>query len=441
MMIENSGGNVPKQAVLLIHGIGEQKPMDSLRGFVEAVWTTATNLHKDYKGSNIYWSKPYKLTNTFELRRLTTPENKAGIRTDFFELYWAHLMHGNKLRHVFGWLRPLLIRWPWKVPAHLQLVYWVLLSLISVGIFFAYQATMFNEPLLPPWLSGVAGVTVLTVITGILENIVGDAARYLHPAPTNVQRRNEIRAMGVEVLRSLHERNYERIIVVGHSLGSVIGLDVLYHTWIEFNRDTKGAQAPKMDKLNELEQLARDIVDKKDYSADLVQSAQHAYFHELKSNGGRWRVTDFVTLGSPLAHAEVLLAHDRGNLKRKIEDREIATCLPALEASLHKPPKRLFSYPPDKEERIPHHAAVFGPTRWTNLYFPCRFLVWGDLVGGKLKQVLGEGVNDRPVRTGRWLGLLSHTNYWKLHGTNQHVEELRCTLNLLDQDRPGTNVA
>jgi hypothetical protein len=26
-----------RQAVLLIHGIGEQKPMDTLRGFVDAV--------------------------------------------------------------------------------------------------------------------------------------------------------------------------------------------------------------------------------------------------------------------------------------------------------------------------------------------------------------------------------------------------------------------
>jgi len=29
-----------KQAVLLIHGIGEQRPMDTLRGFVETVWTS-----------------------------------------------------------------------------------------------------------------------------------------------------------------------------------------------------------------------------------------------------------------------------------------------------------------------------------------------------------------------------------------------------------------
>ncbi len=140
-----------KQAVLLIHGIGEQKPMESLRGFVKAVWTTAANLHKDYDGSNVHWSKPYRLSNTFELRRLTTPENQAGIRTDFFELYWAHLMHGNKLSHVVAWARSLLIRWPWTVPAHLQLAYWTILGLVGVALFFAFEAALADEPFLPAW--------------------------------------------------------------------------------------------------------------------------------------------------------------------------------------------------------------------------------------------------------------------------------------------------
>jgi hypothetical protein len=34
-----------EQAVLLIHGIGEQRPMDTFRGFVNAVWKTDTALH------------------------------------------------------------------------------------------------------------------------------------------------------------------------------------------------------------------------------------------------------------------------------------------------------------------------------------------------------------------------------------------------------------
>lgn len=424
-----------KQAVLLIHGIGEQIPMETLRGFVKTVWTTATDLHKDYDGSNAHWSKPYGLSKSFELRRLTTPENRADIRTDFFELYWAHLMHGNKISHVVAWMRSFFIRWPSTVPAHLQFAYWAILGLIVVGLYFAYEATFADEPLLPKWQSTLASAVVLPLIGGILANIVGDAARYLHAAPTNVQRRHEIRSAGMEVLRSLHDpkRNYDRIIVVGHSLGSVIGFDILYHAWAECNRDTENAEDPGTDKLMVLEQIARDLADDKGgYDQDAVQSAQREYFEELRANGCRWRVTDFITLGSPLAHAEVLLARDHGNLMEKIEARELASCLPALETSRHKPPKRLFSYPAEGEERVPHHAAVFGPTRWTNLYFPCQFIVWGDMIGGKLERVFGKGVKDRPVKTWKRLGFLSHTLYWKLGGKNRHIKELRDALDLLD---------
>jgi hypothetical protein len=35
-----------KQAVVLIHGIGEQVQMDTLRGFVDAVWTTDSSLRR-----------------------------------------------------------------------------------------------------------------------------------------------------------------------------------------------------------------------------------------------------------------------------------------------------------------------------------------------------------------------------------------------------------
>jgi hypothetical protein len=30
----------PKQAVIVIHGMGEQMPMDTIKGFVKAVWET-----------------------------------------------------------------------------------------------------------------------------------------------------------------------------------------------------------------------------------------------------------------------------------------------------------------------------------------------------------------------------------------------------------------
>ena len=46
-----------RQAVLLIHGIGEQRPMDTLRSFVRAVWTLDTDIHHPFAGHDV-WSKP-----------------------------------------------------------------------------------------------------------------------------------------------------------------------------------------------------------------------------------------------------------------------------------------------------------------------------------------------------------------------------------------------
>ena len=66
-----------KQAVLIIHGIGNQRPMDTLRQFVRTVWSEDTSLHRDHAQAAGMWSKPYPLSQNFELRRLTTAENKA----------------------------------------------------------------------------------------------------------------------------------------------------------------------------------------------------------------------------------------------------------------------------------------------------------------------------------------------------------------------------
>ena len=66
----------------------------------------------------------------------------------------------------------------------------------------------------------------------VINSIVGDAVYYLDPAPANIQRRQEIRAKGVEILNKLHaSQEYQRIILVGHSLGSVIGYDMLTYAW------------------------------------------------------------------------------------------------------------------------------------------------------------------------------------------------------------------
>lgn len=420
-----------KQAVLIIHGIGNQRPMETLRSFVQAVWSSDSSLHRNHAQGASIWSKPYALSQDFELRRLTTAENKAGLKTDFFEFYWAHLMQGTKIKHVVSWARSVLWRAPASVPKPLRLLYWVLWLAAIGGL--AVSALMVLHAstgvVQPWWLKWSLGLIVVPTVTMVLTDIVGDAARYLHVAPANIQSRNAIRAAGLKVLDALHQKGYERIVVVGHSLGTVIAYDILTHAWAAMSGSEPTATGQTLEAVEELERMAARG------KADPVQwqAAQHRLFGLRVATGARWRVSDFVSMGSPLAHAQVLLAANAHELKQRVADREFLACPPALEATTaQEKPWIGFSYPANAAARHLHHAAVFAVTRWTNLYFPNRLLLRGDLVGGKVAPVFGLAVHDVPVSTRRWYGLLSHTFYWRPDPPNQHIDALRRALDLLD---------
>lgn len=413
-----------KQAVLLIHGIGEQRPMETLRGFVETVWTTDRSVHHQHAKPGL-WSKPDKVSGNFELRRMNTSQNRLGVQTDFFEYYWAHLMEGTMVSHVLAWARALLVRWPWAVPRPLRGAWVLLVALILVVSFFALQTVLpeaWRLVELPKWLTGIVSALVAAIGVPVLNNIVGDAARYLNPAPSNVKRRQEIRAKGIDLLVKLHKKGYRRIIVVGHSLGSVIGYDILSNAWALYNnRGDASRDHPKMTAME-------DEVAGGEYTTESYRSQQPGMLDEMARHRYAWRVTDFLTLGSPLTHASILLAADEDDLEKKKDSREFPTCPPVLEDGR-------FSYMPDEAHRRPHHAAVFAPTRWTNLYFPSKLLVFGDLIGGPIAPLFGKGVRDVEVRTDLRWGLASHTLYWtpgKGKDVAPHIRALREALALAD---------
>ncbi|RLA44769.1 MAG: hypothetical protein DRR06_08870 [Gammaproteobacteria bacterium] len=431
-----------KQAVLLIHGIGEQHPMDTLRGFVESVWTKNTAIHKDHSQGAAMWSKPDNISGSYELRCLTTAANTGGIRTDFFECYWAHLMHGNKMEHVLAWGYHLLWRRPSRVPRQLILLYRVLwLTIFIVAVLFAISA--YDIWGLPSFFQGLAplfvgaGSLLLALANLVLINIVGDAARYLSPSPDNIHRRAEIRRNGVELIRKLHAEGYSRIVIVGHSLGAVIGYDILTHSWVDYHRDFSPSDNTSVAR-QALESLMQND-ESEEWDVDGFQTAQKMYLNELKLAGNKWRVTDFITLGSPLAHAAVLLAKDADDLNDKISDRELPTCPPKPESSGGFTFKLKFDEGTAiSAYAVPHHAAMFAPTRWSNLYFPSRGIFLGDVIGGPTSQILGCGIRDIPVQTKRWNGLVSHTSYWYDDPRNSDddnpITHLRAVLDLADEN-------
>jgi hypothetical protein len=400
-----------KQAVVIIHGIGEQVPMDTLRGFVNTVWdsdpTVCDPNHRNPQDrSPKSWSKPDEISGDFELRRITTNFNKNDVRTDFFEFYWAHMMNETKMAQVLAWARGLLIRSPSRVPRQLRPV-WLLLVVLSALIaagsaFREWPEKVWNwlgwpMALLPFATAAVAMLWI--VIAGFLITYAGDAARYLHVRPPNIDVRHKIRIAGVDLLRKLHavdprtgQPKYERIVIVGHSLGSVIGYDILTYFWQSCHAKLQPQGAQPAAALQRLEVHALTAAGGK-LSADTYRADQPAYFAELRNQQCPWLVTDFVTLGSPLAHAEILLAKNYASLVSKQGRREVPKCPPELE-------NNRFAFQVNGHGPwMPHHAALFGPTRWTNLFFPSSWAILGDPIGGPLQPVFGLGVKDVDVTT------------------------------------------
>lgn len=465
-----------KRAVIVIHGIGNQSPMQTLRGFVHAVWTTDNTLTK--RGIRQVWAKVDEVSANLELRRLSTSEDQYRVRTDFFEFYYAHLLEGTSLSTVFWWLWRVLFRTTNRVPEKLR-VPWLFGILVTVA--FGAAVALFG------WLSlkvlqvvqddfcraalWAAGASALVILFWILRHAVlveflGDAAKYLTAAPANIAARNAIRRAGLDMLKALHkDDDYERIIVVGHSLGSVVGYDILNFFWSNCCSTYAHPKTAQTDLVN-IDAAAKSLRAAADAPAlSRWREAQRAYARNLASHQDAWKITDFVTLGSPLSHAHVLLVDDREQLfdaddlkpwingwyqkqldlvtrlvsavlARRIAERALPICPPEPEAeSVAFTRKDLPGKP-----RQPHHAAVFAPVRWTNIFAPRRRLLWGDLIGGPIAPLFGPGVRDVALTGKIGTGFFAHTKYWQTKKglDTDHTDKLRAALNLLD--RPENDV-
>ena len=211
--------------------------------------------------------------------------------------------------------------------------------------------------------------------------------------------------------------------MVGHSLGSVIGYDALNLCWqarvrqmiAGFYADLAESKATPnpMGAMIKAEKLLRQAAAGAALSTDAWIEVARQVAAETATSPVPWKITDFITLGSPLGYGGFLLAKGRKEFETRKEQREFSAAPPRLE-------QRGFTYyqmsrDPAKRRRgirVPHHAAPFCATVWTNLHFGNRLLLWGDLIGGPVAPQFGDGVRDIKVRTSiRW-GFLSHTQYW-----------------------------
>ncbi len=561
-------GSCKKQAVVLVHGMGEQAPMESLRAFVDAVWTS------EDKSTRRTWIKPDTRAGLFDLRRITTNANEAGKRTDFYEFYWADLMQGTTWQHLTGWVSGLLVRDPKSVPPNVMPLWvylWISLFVLAlIWIFdvpgnstkaasetcsglltstsekcasekagFFEGIIWFINYILNAWENRIIKniikilflsipiiifilkyislniieskrriiscilIIVGTLIYFLLISVVikegyfftvfsifgllllhgfivpyfGDVARYVQEKPANIEKRAAVRERGLQLFRQLHDcGDYDRIVVVAHSLGTIIAYDLLSLLWTEYGPNKRNLpNSAAIEKMEKLDDWLRGISSNAgEGDPETYRKHQRAIWDALRTardpeDGYRpWLISNFVTLGSPLTHAEFLLARDEGSLENKIYERKLAVSPPVLE-----PDSFLYKGGPNGE-CIPHHAAVFCAVRWTNIYdqansyLPLR----GDIISGPMKghfsghiwRVDGSGkpgkchegfmgVTDIKADIGcrRWppLGWITsnkakfftHTKYWKwvpcVNGAendalNGHIAALRKAIDLPD---------
>jgi hypothetical protein len=438
-----------KTAVILIHGIGEQRPMDTMWSFMDAAWVQDDAMVEEY--DRAIYSKPGDTAENHELRRVTTRGDRhSGRRFDFHEYYWAHMMPDNRLSDVLGWLASLFVRLPGTLPSG-YLGHWILawtLTFVAAG---CYVAFLLDSDRLG-WASGLATL-LLPIVTSLVLNaivpVVGDAARYLRAAPRNVEARQRIRAEGMKLLARLHRTgDYDRIVVLGHSLGSLVAYDVLTHAWAGLDeRKLEGRHAEGSDAMRLLADVenagAALFEDEKADDGSLVakkgahdersrfREAQRAYRRELASGeGAPWLVSDLITLGSPLGKADILLAGSPSAFETRKKRREFPICPPFYEYWA-KDVKR-FSFPRDAKSRIPHHAAPFAATVWSNVHFETRLLLLGDPVAGPVAPHFGPGVVDHALSSA---GLrFRHLDYWRMPSgkATPAVRALRTALDLRD---------
>lgn len=423
-----------KQAVVLIHGIGEQRPMETLWQLVHTCWTNVPR--EDGKARAVY-SEPDEISGIFELRRLSTNENIRGKRTDFFEYYWAHLMHGNRFGHVVSWLGRLSLRRREQVPASLQKAWRVLQLPLIIGVALSVilAATLLQALIVPDMTAPLYAMATFVALLWIaillaeklfLTPVLGDAARYLSREPGDIQRRQDIRVKGLQLLDELHRSGkYDRIILVGHSLGGLIGYDLLTTMWARRNR-RMDREGPIQHAIEAGEHAAKALVENpNDETRAAWRNAQRRLFDALRDApvGDKeplWLISDFVTLGAPLAHAQTLLAETLQEFEAALSRRELATSPPHFET--FEGGRTRFSYcrqhgqsdDPDAGPRAPHNAAVFAAVSWTNIYFPAQGILRGDLVGGSASNVFGPGVRDIAARAPTYGGWTPHLQYFDL---------------------------
>jgi len=159
-----------RTAVLVVHGIGSQRPLETMRGFVTATWLEGDT---NAQGKRRVWSHPERSGSDIDLIVMTTnaiPET-GGRTADFHELYWAHFMSETRAVAVLLWLFELVRKGP-RLKQEMKALWWgtaIFLSclILSVSLLAVRTAELF---------AAVSGEYVAILMTPLLMIVVASGA-------------------------------------------------------------------------------------------------------------------------------------------------------------------------------------------------------------------------------------------------------------------------
>lgn len=432
-------------AVVVVHGIGQQLPMDTLRSMADTLFG-GDEVRPD--PPEVY-SKVDRSSSFLDLRRLSLARGEGRGKVDFYELYWAAAFGSGTVSGVMRWATGLLLRRNEGAQvrtivrcARVAITFFVLLAL---GIALWGWAGGWWSRIVPliPFLAALFLLPRLA-LRATLTEVLSDASRWFAPRPADITGRDKVRRLGLDLITELHgldakgRPRYGRIVVIGHSLGSVVAYDVLRLAFDQLREPApyesveaeppvpvvaEPADCAPPVPVSERQPAAWHFEDERSRltTADggtganvrayqYVQAQLHA---EQRAAGVPWRVTDLITVGSPLAHAPDLWRSRVAGFRRRVNENEFPAC-PPLGEQQHSESVRArvrnsvpvgaattriaFYRRSDDGPLIAHEASMFASTRWTNLYYPMQWWLGGDPVGGPVSPVFGPGVRDIPVR-------------------------------------------
>ncbi|GAA2778124.1 hypothetical protein [Mycolicibacterium pallens] len=394
-----------RTAVVFVHGLLERRPMDVLDDFAKTALTPEG-------GRWEYDPQPVEITDLYEARRCSAP---SGV--DLYEYDWSFLMTSARYAGFVAAVARTFLRRPHHVPDQLFGIWRavlltvlipvaVLVGLFVVGGYFLHTGVA-------GWIIGVAtSVVVLTVALAVFRLLPRaltrsflttgfvNVARYFDlTAPESQAARRAIRGGLVDLLYTLQQGRYARVVVVGHGIGGYIAYDALTALWAETHelRAAPGAGLPSPTESD----MHGSVAD--------FQERQFALWQDLRRQGNPWRITDFLTVGTPMALADLFVARPPilggcGRVDRRhvlfdsLIRRGVVSCCPPRSGELDG-------------------LSAFAVTRWTNICFPVRRGgIRGDWFGGSLTPLFGPGIREIAVsgnQPERLAPGLAHTRYFK----------------------------